>query len=263
MSTNEANAGCFEIIGTRAIGEHYERAMKFIDLTLPTLTQNLALDEALLLAGEAETNGEILRLWEWPSLAVVLGTGCRLADDVNEAACVADNVPILRRASGGGTVLLGPGCLCFSLVLAYHRARELQGVRSSYAYILTRIRDCLSTVTKDIEVAGISDLAIGTRKFSGNSQQRKRSYLLHHGTILYALEFERVGRYLKMPVRQPEYRQSRDHSMFLTNLAVDVETLRSCLRDAWRADRASASWPENLVNSLVHEKYTSAWIRKL
>src|SRR5437762_2065530 len=85
-------------------------------------------NRALLLEAEAGQGGEVLRLWEWPELAVVVGAGCRLADDVNESACLADGVPILRRSSGGGTVLLGPGCLLFSLVLAYDRSPELREI---------------------------------------------------------------------------------------------------------------------------------------
>ena len=96
--------------------------MHFLDLSLPTLEANLALDEALLLEADAGRGSEVLRFWEWPTPAVVLGSGCKLAEDVDEARCAADHVPIVRRSSGGGTVLLGAGCLCFSLVLAYERS---------------------------------------------------------------------------------------------------------------------------------------------
>src|ERR1700736_770385 len=103
--------------------------MQFLHLTLPAIADNLALDEALLLEAEAGRAGEVLRLWEWPHWAVVLGSGCRLTEDVDEAACLADSIPILRRASGGGTVLLGAGCLCYSLVLSYERSPALRDVR--------------------------------------------------------------------------------------------------------------------------------------
>ena len=74
--------------------------MYLLDRTLPTLAENLALDEALLL--DAEAGGpEVLRLWRWEQPAVVLGAGGRLADDVDEDACRADGVPIQRRSSGG------------------------------------------------------------------------------------------------------------------------------------------------------------------
>src|SRR5438552_3115684 len=132
--------------------------MHFLDKTLPTLAENLALDEALLLEAEAGRGGEVLRLWEWPPPAVVLGAGCRLAEDVDEERCRADGVPVLRRASGGGTVLLGAGCLLYTLVLAYDRSPPLREIRSSYEYILYRIRDALLRLTPHVELKGISDL---------------------------------------------------------------------------------------------------------
>src|SRR5690348_8693943 len=107
------------------------RSMRYLDLTLPSPAENLALDEALLLQAEAGQGGEVLRVWEWHHPAVVLGSGCRLAEDVDEPACQADGVPILRRSSGGGTVLLGTGCLLYSLVLNYERSPALTEIRAS------------------------------------------------------------------------------------------------------------------------------------
>src|SRR5262245_6525617 len=97
-------------------------SLALLDRRDESLGEYQALDEALLLAAEAGEAGEVLRFWEWPSPAVVLGAGGSIPIDVNEPACRADGVPIHRRASGGGTVLLGRGCLLFSLVLRYDRA---------------------------------------------------------------------------------------------------------------------------------------------
>src|SRR6516225_2394863 len=167
--------------------------MRYLDLTLPEAADNLALDEALLLEAEAGAGGEVLRLWEWPRPAVVLGAGCRLADDVDEAACRADGVPILRRSSGGGTVLLGAGCLLYSLVVAYERDPALAEIRSSYRCILGGISGALAERVGAVEPARISDLAVAGRKFSGNAQQRKRAHLLHHGTLPYAFDLVRIA----------------------------------------------------------------------
>jgi lipoate-protein ligase A len=235
--------------------------MQFLDVTLPTLAENLALDEALLLEAEAGRAAEVLRIWEWPAPAVVLGAGGRLAEDINEEACRQDAVPILRRASGGGTVLLGPGCLLFSLVLSYERSPVLREVLFSYGYILDRVRAALKGLVPGIERAGTSDLAAEGRKFSGNSQQRKRTHLLHHGTLLYRFDIDTIGRYLRLPARQPDYRRNREHAAFLTNLSVAAGALTRRLRQAWEADGGAEEWPREAVERLSREKYTSAeWI---
>jgi lipoate-protein ligase A len=235
--------------------------MRFLDRTLSSAAENLALDEALLLQAEAGRGGEVLRVWEWPALAVVLGSGCKLAEDIDEAVCQADGVPILRRSSGGGTVLLGPGCLCFSLVLAFGRDPQLADIRPSYQFILTRVIEALDV--PGVEQAGISDLALGGRKFSGNAQQRKRDHLLHHGTLLYAFDVAPVGRHLRPPPRQPEYRQQREHAAFIRNLDVSREEIVRRLRRGWQAEEEGGDWPAEEVRRLTEEKYaTEAWSRR-
>lgn len=237
--------------------------MHLLDLTLPTLAENLALDEALLLQAEEGRGGEVLRLWEWRSHAVVLGAGCRLAADVHESACQTDGVPILRRASGGGTVLLGPGCLIFSLVLSLERAPAVREIVASHRYILDVIRNALQDLQTGIEYAGISDLAIAGRKFSGNSQQRKRDFILHHGTILYDFAIEAVARYLKLPERQPEYRGQREHGDFLMNFPAGADDLKRRLRAAWQVDESLSGYPGARVQELAADKYAKdEWTRR-
>jgi lipoate-protein ligase A len=234
-----------------------------LDLTLPTIAENLALDEALLLEAEAGRGGEVLRFWEWPTPAVILGAGCRLADDVDAAACQVDGVPILRRSSGGGTVLLGSGCLLYSIMLAYERSLLLREVRSSYCYILGQLRDALADLLPGVSCAGTSDLAAGGLKFSGNAQQRKRDHLLHHGTLLFDLDVKSVGRYLRHPARQPDYRAGRDHATFLRNLPCAAHELRRRLGRAWEASGTNEAWPADTVRQLVAEKYgREEWNRR-
>src|SRR5882724_9531205 len=234
--------------------------MLFLDLTLPTLTQNLALDEALLLAAEAG-GSEVLRVWEWPAGAVVLGAGGRIADDVDEERCAADRVPLARRASGGGTVLLGHGCLLYSVVLAYARDPALTQIPSSYRYVLGRIADGLRALSPDLDLRGSSDLAQLDRKISGNAQQRKRTHLLQHGTLLYDFDADQAACYLRLPPRQPEYRRQRSHRDFMANIHATADQLKRCLRDAWRADNDMLAYPQDIVQKLVAEKYAlDEWI---
>ena len=92
--------------------------MTLLDVSFPLPVHNLACDEVLLNMLEEEAVGEILRFWTSTQYFVVLGSSNNVRDEVDLDACRADGIPILRRHSGGGTVLQGPGCLNFSLILA-------------------------------------------------------------------------------------------------------------------------------------------------
>jgi lipoate---protein ligase len=228
--------------------------MKLLDQTLPTPAENLALDEALLLAAEDGTGGEALRLWELPTYVIVVGSGGSVAVDVNTVACAADGVPVLRRASGGGTVLLGPGCLCYTLVLSYDHAPRLNEIPGSYRYVLGRVARALAPVVP-AAVKGISDLAVDDVKFSGNAQQRKRTHFLHHGTLLCGFDLARVSKYLNAPEREPEYRHHRPHAEFVANLPLTVEEAKGLLVAEWAPEGEYAPVPLVTARELAAEKY--------
>lgn len=236
--------------------------MKLLDYTLPTAAENLALDEALLVSAQEGSGGEVLRLWESPELAVVVGSGGSVAIDANVSACEADGVPILRRASGGGTVLIGPRCLCFSVVLNYDTAPRLNEIPASNCYILSRIVRAIAPVIS-CTVEGTSDLATGGVKFSGNAQQRKRTHFLHHGTLLCGFDLALVGKYLNAPERQPDYRQNRPHAEFVTNLPISVEEAKRLLVAEWQPEGEYAPLPLLKVHELISEKYSrDEWNRR-
>jgi lipoate-protein ligase A len=249
------------------LGGNRVPALYLLDFSCADVHENLALDEALLAEAEAGAGGELLRFWQQADYAVVLGAGAALHDDVDLQNCAADGVPVARRVSGGGTVLLGPGCLCFSLILDLSRREDLRGVRTSYRCILERCAQALSPMPgapgEPAALAGSSDLALAARKVSGNAQRRGRRFLLHQGTLLYDFDLARVSRFLLEPGNQPAYRAGRPHAEFLANLPLGLEELKARLARAWDAGQAPARLPRENAQRLAATKYrTAAWIRR-
>jgi lipoate---protein ligase len=218
-------------------------SVRLLDLTLPSPVENLALDEALLEETEEQQSDPVLRFWESDRYVVVLGRSSRLTDDVHLDACRADGVAILRRASGGGTVLQGPGCLCYAFVFPLRLYNRLRDIRLSNTFILGRLAEALSRCECGVALQGISDLAIAGRKISGNAQRRTRNALLFHGTILYGMNADVISRYLKQPKRQPAYREDRSHGEFLRTINASVGDLKKAIAENWQAHCALQAWP--------------------
>lgn len=202
-------------------------------LTLPTIHDNLTLDEAILVEADEDGLGPILRLWEQPDYAVVLGSSRRLREEVHVDRCAEDGVPIARRASGGGTVVVGPGALNMTVVLPMDYAPELVTVDGAQAYVLGRVAEALRRDVPDVAMRASGDLTIGGRKFSGSAQRRLRRRLMVHATIMHGLAIGRIARYLQTPARQPAYREGRTHEEFLMNIPLRRRILIDSIRSAW------------------------------
>jgi len=239
-------------------------AMRHLDLTLPSPAENLACDEALLDWCESDKGAECLRFWESPEPFAVVGYANKVATEVNLAACEARKIPILRRCSGGGTVVQGPGCLNYTLILSITKDGPLHSIPVANQFIMRRNRaaidSALRTPHSAIAIRGHTDLAIGEKKFSGNSQRRRKHFLLFHGTFLLHFNLGLIGELLLMPSKEPDYRESRKHADFLTNINVSAEKVKAALQKAWNADSQLANPPLDKVKVLAREKYaTNEW----
>lgn len=232
--------------------------MWLLDLTLPTPTENVALDEALLEEADASAEpAEVLRIWESPSIAVVIGRSSRAGEEVNLEFCALREIPVVRRCSGGAAVVLGPGCLMYSVILSSTLRPELPSIDAAHRLVLGRIETALRELGLDVRHEGISDLAVEGRKVSGNSLRSKRHALLYHGTLLYGgFSLEVLSQCLRTAPRQPEYRAGRDHRAFVTNLPASADQLRQALRAAWPTQGCLPTWPRARTEELVASRYS-------
>jgi len=230
--------------------------MKLCDLTLPTPAENLACDEVLLYLCEAGDSDEILRLWALPQYFVVLGYANKAATEVNLPLCQSLAIPVLRRCTGGGTVLQGAGVLNYSLILRTDASGPCHSLPATNRFILERHRDALAKLTTaPVEWRGQSDLAIGGLKFAGNAQRRCRRFLLFHDSFLLHLDLGLLEKILPLPSRQPDYRINRSHSDFLINLNVPDHSLKAALIEAWNATAPLDPIPLDQCARLAREKY--------
>ena len=230
------------------------KQMKCLDLTLPTPAANLALDEALLDACEEDAGLEVLRFWEPKEYFVVVGYANEVKKEANVGACTKDNVPILRRCTGGGTVLQGAGCLNYTLILQIAGNPALQNITGTNRFIMERQRRALAPLlSAPIRVQGHTDLTMRDLKFSGNAQRRKRNALIFHGTLLLDFNRSQIEKYLAMPSREPDYRQNRRHTDFLMNLNIPIAGVKSALTSGWLAGEVLDQAPD--FQKLLTEKY--------
>jgi lipoate-protein ligase A len=146
--------------------------------------ENLAFDEALL---RVAPESPVVWLWRNP-VCVVVGRGQRIAREVRVSQCAQDGVPVLRRASGGGTVFHDPGNLNVTLVLPGPADRPLEALGK----VMSAAVDQLGLVPR----IGDRGLFVGTAKLCGFAVFRTKTGLLAHSTLLVETSASLVGRYL-------------------------------------------------------------------
>lgn len=227
-------------------------------LDLESPARLLAAEEAVLERFESEEGGGVLLTWESPVPFVVLGHGNAIRKETNVEACETLGVPILRRISGGGAVVQGPGCLSYAVILPISENGPTTTIASTNRHVMERQRGLLEGLTgTPVRVEGITDLAIEGVKFSGNSQRRRRRFLLFHGTILCRFDLALAARVLRHPSREPDYRGRRDHSAFLRNIDRDPAEVAEALKRGWNATAGTPDLPLAEIDRLASERYAS------
>jgi lipoate-protein ligase A len=155
-----------------------------------------------------------------------MGAGGKAEQDVIADQVELDQVPLLRRRGGGGTVVLSPGQVV--LVLVTEVSSPFQNL-SYFRAVNNWFRLALQALgVPGIEDRGISDLAIGDKKILGTSLYRRRKILFYQASLLVDNDLSLFDRYLRLPSRVPDYREGRGHLEFCTNLRLEGYPLSVC-----------------------------------
>ena len=206
------------------------------------ISSDFALFDALRASASAQT-------WTCAETAVVLGVSRNVDAEVDVAECGRRGVALLRRASGGGTVVIGPGTLQYAFALPHRGRGEAASVDTPFldpSSIDAVKRFCSIAVREALAASGCSeavdddasgDLRIGSRKIAGVALRRRRDASLLHGTLLLEANLDLVAAVLRHPSREPAWRGGRPHLDFLRNVGpIDTETF------AQAVERSAARW---------------------
>ncbi len=147
--------------------------------------------------------------------AVVLGVSSCKEQLIHLHLVDALNIPLIRRYSGGGTVVVDSDTI-FVTFIFNAKALNIEPFPSQIMEWSALIYRAL------LEKTGFklreNDYVIDNKKFGGNAQYLSKDRFVHHSSLLFDYAIEKMN-VLKLPQKIPNYRQNRPHEAFLTKLA--------------------------------------------
>lgn len=153
----------------------------------------MALDEVI---AEQVGSGErppTLRIWEWASNAVIIGSFQSLANEVDLAGAAKHDVTVVRRISGGGAMFVEPGnTITYSLYVPESLVSGLSFV-DSYAFLDDWVVGALNDLGIAATYQPINDITSPAGKIAGAAQKRfAGGAVLHHVTMAYDMDASKM-----------------------------------------------------------------------
>lgn len=161
--------------------------MLFVDNPSPDPWFNLAAEEYLL----RQFDNEITMLWRsHPS--VIVGKHQNTLAEINLAYVMRNNIPVIRRLSGGGTVFHDPGNINFTFI-----KRAEKGNMVNFREHTEPVIAFLQSLGVDARFEGKNDLRVNGFKISGNAEHVHKDKVLHHGTLLFDADLTQLNEAIK------------------------------------------------------------------
>jgi len=160
---------------------------------------HLAIDEVLTQEVGAGRRRPTLRIWEWSTRAIIIGSFQSLRNEVDEQEAAAEEVTVVRRISGGGAMFVEPGnAVTYSL---YVPASLVEGLsfEQSYAFLDDWVLGGLQSVGIDASYKPLNDITSPLGKIGGAAQKRlANGGVLHHVTMSYDMDADKMTRVLRI-----------------------------------------------------------------
>lgn len=149
---------------------------------------NLALEEYVF--DSLPRDKSYFMLWRNHN-TIVVGKNQNTAAEINGQFVRSNDITVVRRLSGGGTVYHDLGNLNFTFITDAADAAEID-----FRRFCLPIVDALADLGVKAEINGRNDITIAGKKFSGNSQYLRDGRAMHHGTLMFRSDLTVLSRAL-------------------------------------------------------------------
>ena len=154
--------------------------------------------------------------WMPDNTYIILGASNRPDDSLFVENVMRDNITVLKRPSGGHAVMLTPNNIVIAVV--FPNVQTLQS-KNVFHNINTLIISAMEELgINNLSLKGISDIAISGKKILGSAIYRNKDKLLYHAVLNLSEPASTYEKYLKHPLKEPDYRNGRKHIDFVTSL---------------------------------------------
>ncbi|MFI0448502.1 lipoyl protein ligase domain-containing protein [Actinomadura sp. 6N118] len=160
---------------------------------------HMALDQVL--AGEvgAGRRPPTLRVWEWASNSVIIGSFQSLRNEVDAEQAERHGVTVVRRISGGGAMFVEPGNTITYSLYAPESLVAGMSFAESYAFLDDWVLGALGDLGIKAWYQPLNDIASANGKIAGAAQKRLAAgAVLHHVTMAYDIDADKMTQVLRI-----------------------------------------------------------------
>ena len=192
---------------------------RIIDSGTADGSTNMAVDEALLLSFQPGSSLPLLRLYGWDPPALSIGRFQDVDRELKSDLCRHDDIPVIRRISGGGAILHEHE-ITYSLICTPDHLPHSASIKESFRVITGFLMDFYRsfglTAAYAIDAAPDGDMlgqrtsccfagresydiTVNGTKIGGNAQRRMKQIIFQHGSIPVSSDVARALNYLRIP----------------------------------------------------------------
>lgn len=159
---------------------------------------HMALDEVITQQVSAGERPATLRFWEWQESAVVIGRFQSLRNEVDADGAERHGIRVVRRISGGGAMFIEPGnTITYSLSVPTALVAGMS-FQQSYEYLDAWVIRALRGLGIDAWYQPLNDITSAAGKIGGAAQARKGNAVLHHVTMAYDIDADKMLEVLRI-----------------------------------------------------------------
>ena len=178
---------------------------------------NIALEEYCF--KNLRDEDEIFLLWiNEPS--IIVGKYQNTIEEINTEYTREKGIHVIRRISGGGAVYHDLNNLNYTIISNRDKGQE----GFNFKEFSKPIIETLAELGVKAEFTGRNDLEIDGQKFCGNAQAYIKDRVMHHGCLLFNVDFSALGDALKVSKDKIESKGVKSVRSRVTNILPHLKT---------------------------------------